>query len=212
MKKLFLALLLTTLLAACGSDDAEKDVNADAEPRELEETDSGIEDGKTLNTTDDPMEIITDDQYDAFVDGAAEYKVVGKYTNEETDENGMVTVEKDGYTAKFAFIIVENSDGEELVYMMGEHENDNPDSDRIGIFGVDIKTSEKETIADAIGTDFIEPDTRAKFAESIYFEYGVPESFEFTMKEPIDKEVYKEEMLPEDKEPNDWKDFEFHKQ
>ncbi len=202
MKRLLLLAGLVLLLGACGNDDPEEDVM------------SQVDDEEELDTsTEDPLEIVTNDEYDTFIDGFGEYEVIGKYTTGEENEDGFIELSKDGYTIKFAMLLVNNIEEDtESVYMVGEHENNNQDGGGMGLFESDVKTNEKEVLTDAFGTDFIAPDTREKFAYSFNFEYDTPDSFEITLKEPIDKEVYKEEMLIDGDEPDDWEELEFTKE
>lgn len=220
MKKVVLLLLVSlglAALSACGEDESESEaVEDDGVEEEVDPADEGptTDDEEMIEdaATDDPMELITGD-YDIFENGLAEQEVIGKYVSDESDDDGMMELEKDGYKVKFAFVLVHDTDNDkDFMYAMGEHENTNDDGGLMGTLEAEIKTDQKEITEDGFETGFVEPGIKETFANSIYFDNGTPDSFGVTLKEPIDKDVWQDEMNMDEDELDDWKDLTFTKQ
>jgi len=87
------------------------------EKMENNDTEVNSATNSSKKTTSDPMDIVTDDSYDTFENGMAELEVLGKYISEDSDENGMITLKKDGYKVNFALVLVKDPVVEKNYYM-----------------------------------------------------------------------------------------------
>src|SRR5699024_204703 len=86
-------------------------------------------------STSNPMEIITDESYNIFnLDGNMELEIIDRYTNDEAEGNGLVTLDKNGFIVRFGLIHVYNPIvKDESIYIVGERENTNKDGGIMGI-------------------------------------------------------------------------------
>src|SRR5699024_11349392 len=86
-------------------------------------------------STSNPMEIITDESYNIFnLDGNMELEIIDRYTNDEAEGNGLVTLDKNGFIVRFGLIHVYNPIvKDESIYILGERENTNK---YVGIIGI----------------------------------------------------------------------------
>src|SRR5690625_1374318 len=87
------------ILMACSNDS--KNADEQSQNNDMERNESSEEEDKL---TSDPIEVITDDSYDVFKNGMAEMEIIGRYASDEADENGMVTLEKNGFKVQFALV------------------------------------------------------------------------------------------------------------
>src|SRR5699024_5940030 len=141
------------------------------------------------------------------------WRFIGKYVSEDSDENGMITLEKDGYKVNFALVLVKDSVVEEkLLYVLGEHENNNKDDSVMGIYDSEINTKEKGELNDKFRTGDIESNSKTTIANSIFLDDAEDplESFEINFKKQIKKENLQDE--PDDSQLQDWKSMQFHKE
>jgi len=205
MKKytILIAILLVCsfILMACSNDS--KNANEESQNNDMERNGGSEEEGKL---TSDPIEVITDDSYHVFKNGMAEMEIIGRYASDESDENGMVTLEKNGFKVQFALVHDPVVD-EKLMYVMGERENTNEDGGMMGIPESDIKTNQQEILEDGFTTGDIEPGAKDTFANTIFLNGEPFDSFEIIFKEPIDKDVNRN-----DEHVKDWKRLEFYRE
>lgn len=181
---------------------------------ENEEEDEGGEtvmtapelDGKS---TSDPLEVAKDDSYEVFETGSADLEIIGRYVSDESDENGMVELEKDGYKVTFALVLVHDPVvDEDKIYVMGERENTNSGGENMGIPESVIKVNDEYELRDGFTTGTIIPDAKDTFSTSIFLDDEVPETLEITFKEPSDDDG--EEA--DEQQVEEWKVMEFHKE
>lgn len=108
---------------------------------ENEEEDEGEEEVMTApeldgKSTSDPLEVAKDDSYEVFDAGSSDLEIIGRYVSDESDENGMVELEKNGYKVTFALVLVHDPVvDEDTIYVMGERENTNSGGGNMGIPG-----------------------------------------------------------------------------
>lgn len=164
-------------------------------------------------STSDPLEVIRDDSYNVFQHGSTELDIIGRYISEDSDSDGAIVLEKDGYKVHFALILVHNPVvSENSIYVLGEHENTNKDGGRIGIPESVIKTNEQEELRDRFTTSTLEPDSKAIITNMIFLDENIkPDSFEIMLKEPSEIEGDSEEANMINNNIKDWKVIKFHK-
>src|SRR5699024_1856083 len=155
----------------------------------------------------------SDLSYHVFKNGMAEMEIIGRYASDESDENGMVTLEKNGFKVQFALVLVHDPVvDEKLMYVMGERENTNEDGGMMGIPESDIKTNPQEILEDGFTTGDIEPGAKDTLANTIILDGEPLDSFEIIFKEPIDKDVFQDELDTNDDDVKDWKRIEFYRE
>lgn len=119
MKKyISLSVIAILLLSACdNSAEAEYDNNAEEEAADYLE-----------NSTDNVMEFISDDDYDVYLSDYDSFQKIATYSGEVTNENGIYTMNEDGYEESLRFILVEDEAGEKFLAVAGEQVNGTDES------------------------------------------------------------------------------------
>src|SRR5699024_9195280 len=190
----FLLLFSFSFIACSNEEEADKDEGGEvvATAPEL--------DGKS---TKDPLEVARDDSYEVYEAGSADLEIIGRYVSEESDENGLVELEKNGYEVAFALILVHDPVvDEETIYVMGERENTNSDGGDMGIPESVVSVNDEYELRDGFTTGTIIPDANDTFSTSIFLDDDIPDTLEITFKEPSEDD---------EEEADDWKVMEFHK-
>src|SRR5699024_2567610 len=140
---------------------------------------------------------------------SADLEIIGRYVSDESDENGMVELEKDGYKVTFALVLVHDPVvDEDKIYVMGERENTNSGGENMGIPESVIKVNDKYEISNGVTTGTMIPDAKDTVSTSILLDDEVPETLESTFKEPSDDDG--EEA--DEQQVEEWKVMEFHKE
>lgn len=118
MYKLILIAMIATVLAGCGNESGA--VSNDIELAQDEE----FYTFDLKNATDDFMAFATDDNHDVLVlDGWDEYKKVATYSGDTTSENGVYTVNVDGYEETLRYMLIEDYAHTLYIAVVGEQIN-----------------------------------------------------------------------------------------
>lgn len=186
MKKLSILMFAALLLTACSNNDKQQgSVN-----QETEETDASAgEQGVAEQGTDDPMEFAKQDSgYGVFYNGANEERIIYRYENEDTDENGLNTIEFDDYTMTFALALVEDINGEHSITIYGEQENKGK-VDLMNPVDTTFVTDKQEKTTFSTGdVGRVEAGLKNKVHFGTYLDFEDPESFNMKMFRPITSE------------------------
>lgn len=198
-----------TMIGCTNNDDSSNEQNNTLNNQVNESNTSETNQKSTSN----PLEVIRDDSYKIFQHGSAELEIIGRYISEDSDSDGVIELEKNGYKATLALILVHSPVvNENSIYVLGEHENVNKDGNRMGIPESVIKTNEKEELRDRFTTGSIEPDSKANITNMIFLdEDSSPDTLEIMLKEPSIIESDNEEANMDDNKIKDWKRVMFHK-
>lgn len=197
MKRFGLVLSASILLVACGEEAATEPVeieetleDTEVEPEEAEvdqNTEFTVEPEEPVGTQD-PVEFADKtNEVDLYVNGEHQMKIVNRYSNEETDENGFNHVSFKGYDYKFAVLGVEDNYGEEMIILAGETENGTGDPVAFNS-DVEIITSNQEQVQSYTAVGESEPNVKQKAFIPVDLEFGLPESLTMTMQPPL-KEI-----------------------
>lgn len=185
MKKISLLVSVVLLLAACGEERTESNETQNAQPSEEQvSTEEPVEEPEF---TEDPLEIGNKNSgYDLFLlDGYTEYKVVGYYSTNETDENGFNSVSFKGYDFTFSVLAVEDTaTGDQYIATAGETENNTEDNVQFNVDMIIVTDTQDQTNNEgAIGES--QPNVKQKGFILAPLTYGIPESFTLTLDPPF---------------------------
>jgi len=208
MKKypIFINVFLLCLfsLIACTNNNENVKEQENIANSEINDNNSSEENRKS---TSNPLELMRDDSYEIFEHGSSELEVIGRYVSEESDSDGVVELEKNGYKVDFALILVHSPVVDEnSIYVLGEHQNMNKDGGRMGIPESVIKANEQEELRDEFTTGTLESDSKATITNKIFLDDDELDSFEIIFKEPSESESNNEES-----NASDWKVLKFQK-
>jgi len=178
-----------------------------------DEVNESISSESKRKSTSNPLEVIKDDSYDVFQHGSAELDIVGRYISEDSDSDGVIELEKNGYRVKFTLVLVHSPVvNENSIYVLGEHENTNKDGDEMGIPESVIKTNEQEELRDTFTTRTLESNSKAIITNMIFLDENMkPDSIEIILKEPSEIEDDSAETNRIDKNIKDWKVITFQR-
>lgn len=197
----FLLCLFSLIACTNNNENVKEQENVKSE---INDNNSSEENRKS---TSNPLELMRDDSYEIFEHGSSELEVIGRYVSEESDSDGVVELEKNGYKVDFALILVHSPVVDEnSIYVLGEHQNMNKDGGRMGIPESVIKTNEQEELRDEFTTGTLEPDSKATITNKIFLDDDELVSFEIIFKEPSESESNNEES-----NASDWKVLKFQK-
>src|SRR5699024_1718174 len=208
MKKypIFINVFLLCLfsLIACTNNNVNVKEQENIVNNDISDKNSSEENRKS---TSNPLELMRDDSYEIFEHGSSELEVIGRYVSEESDSDGVVELEKNGYKVDFALILVHSPVVDEnSIYVLGEHQNMNKDGGRMGIPESVIKANEQEELRDEFTTGTLESDSKATITNKIFLDDDELDSFEIIFKEPSESESNNEES-----NASDWKVLKFQK-
>lgn len=177
-------------LGACSNDEKQEAEPSQEQPAAQE----------AIPTTDDPMEAGNKSAgFKAYESSPTEQsEILGWYVSDKTDKDGFNVIETNGVTMKFAVVETKDSMGDSDIHIFGERTNDT--DKEIVMDSIEVFTDKRET-ADT-GTGYgggLEPQEVAKFSELLFFENGMPDSFEMSIPPAIeaDKQYEEENMNAE---------------
>lgn len=166
-------LVAVLLLAACGSEETQTEGPADQPvPKETQDV-VNVSDEKN-NLTDDPMMIATNDDYEYFFGNTDEFKVT-RYLSDDTDEDGFIEIDENGYNIKFNVLYGESEFGDDKILIVGEHKNNNNDGGKMIWYPGDIVLDGEEKTESGYGFDAVDPGIKSKFTFEYDVEYGIPD-------------------------------------
>lgn len=174
------------LLAACGSNDTEKA----EEPVAVDQVDESAE-GEVMDVTDDPMEAgnkngkieVFNDDFDYT------YLIKEWYSTDDTDEDGFNIMDFDGYEVKYSMALMENTEGENVIGVFAETENN---TDKVVQYNMDLEMitgNQEQTSSDSLyGIGSSNPGVKTKGFILVELDYDAPESFVVTFEPPWEDE------------------------
>ncbi|MDJ0331127.1 hypothetical protein [Planococcus sp. S3-L1] len=192
MKKVSFFLLTGLLLTACGDETTEEPTEEVTETMPAEGTTERVETEdveivEEIPVTEDPMEIANkNSEYELFLDeNYNEYQVVGRYTSEDTNDEGFNEVSFKGYDFTYSVLALQDTvTGDEFVAIAGETVNNTQETVQFNA-DAEIVTDTQEQASTQDGVGESQPTVKKKAFVTIPLEYGIPNSFEMTLDAPF---------------------------
>jgi len=200
VKKYIILLLLfvAMIISACSedtknngaentSDENDQPENAmnESEPVEDEDESEGEEEGEGETSTEDVMEFAKNDQYDTFIRYLEEYKDIGTYVHDDSDDIGFNEIEFDGFHVNFVFKLLEDQgNGEQVIGFIAETENNSGDEVAFNA-DMEIQTSNGEQTEALQGLGTTEQGQSTSGLLLVPIEDGVPDSFVVKFERPF---------------------------
>ncbi|AKG05533.1 hypothetical protein AAV35_012755 [Salimicrobium jeotgali] len=195
MKNVLFVLLIGALLSACGNGEESESSSASTNEENAEQTES-MENAEATQSeeteaepqtsSDDPLEVANkNNDYDTLINGMNEEKILYRFVNEDTGDDGMNNITFDDYEVKYALALTEDINGDKSITMMGEQMN-NGDAPLFSVEDTEFITDQQEQTTFATG-EFgnMDPGIREKTHFQTYLDYEDPESFTMTFYEPL---------------------------